>query len=536
MALALAHRIPRLFGVNPELLDPKTLARIPTHELLPKLGFVSHPKPGLVHWLPMGMLILNRLERLVQKHMNAAGAEQVKLSNLSHASLWQQSGRWGGTELFKLTDSNGHEYCLAPTCEEEITLLVKSRSESYKSFPLLYYQINTKFRDEKRPRSGLLRGKEFIMKDAYSFDVSPARAMKTYKIMTSAYRAIFDELKVPYVCADAATGEIGGSLSHEWHYVHQSGEDTLFECSECRNVLNIEKTLSYPELEQQHDAVSVSYHTTFDKNTLICAYYPQSRDFVPEFLKEEIPDVDLSGSLLQKEILDIFSDEDALISKKIVRIMDLRLNSRSNFPDFPIKFINRSLITTLTDIPLVAAVAGEICHQCEDGHLLEKRAIEVGHTFYLGDKYSDVFNLTVDIPNESGKLETSNVSMGCYGIGISRIIAAIAEISRDDKGLRWPAAIAPWQVTVVNASKDSENEAEILRNLHSAGIEFRVDDREKVRMGKKIRDSNMYGIPLVVIVGKSFPLVEIESRSEDLLKVTVDVSEVGSRVREMLSE
>ncbi|KAM9905986.1 hypothetical protein OXX79_001822 [Metschnikowia pulcherrima] len=548
--------LPRIYHVNSELFDSASLAKIPTHQLFTKLGFVHHPKPGLVHWLPMGTMILRKLQDLVHREMQNAGSEQVSISSLSHASLWQQSGRWSGTELFKLKDFSQADYCLAPTCEEEITNLVKGQIQSYKNFPVSYYQINTKFRDEKRPRSGLLRGREFIMKDAYTFDCTPEKAMDSYHNMVAAYRRVFSQLKVPYVMADADSGDIGGSLSHEWHYVHESGEDTLFTCDNCGESSNIERTLSFPKEEEQHADVSVSYYTTHDGNTLICAYYPSSRTHDANFLKEDIPDIDLSGNRSQDEILALFEDEDALISKKIVRVMDSRLNSRSNFPDFPIKFINRSLITTLTDIPIVAAEEGELCYKCEDGELRSKRAIEVGHTFYLGDKYTKTFDFTVDHPSQDGKLVKNHVLMGCYGIGISRIIAAIAEINRDGEGFRWPACIAPWQATIINNTKDQSIGEEVSRALSASEIDCRVDDRDKIRMGKKIKDSNMFGIPLVVIVGKNYPKVEIEVRGvlqppttkieeQNWLiehnsdgspkKYTVDTSEVGKAAKAILA-
>lgn len=513
-ACARAHstvaNVPRLYLATNELLNPKVLPRTPTHELFTKLGFVNHPKPGLVHWLPMGTAVLTKLKDLVRRAMQDAGAEEVLMSNLSHSSLWEQTGRWNGSELFKLKDSGGSEYCLAPTCEEEITNVVKN-SVSFKNLPLLYYQINTKFRDEKRPRSGLLRGREFIMKDAYSFDVSESAAMASYENMVGAYYKIFNELKVPFVKAEADTGEIGGSLSHEWHYLHATGEDTLFTCSECGTSLNIEKAMSFPVEEQQHQEVSVRYYTNTTRSTLVCAYYPPERSLQPNFLKEEIPDIDLSGELSQAQILDIFSDEETLISKRIVRIMDARLNSRSNFPDFPINFINRSLITTLTDIPIVEAREGELCHKCEEGTLKLSRAIEIGHTFYLGDKYSKPLECTVDVPRPDGSLVRTNLAMGCYGIGISRIIAAVAEITRDNHGLRWPAAIAPWQVTVVEALEPNREFSDLLTQH---GVDFRVDNRPKIGLGRKIATSNMMGIPLVVIVGKNYPNVEIEVRGQ----------------------
>ncbi|OBA22288.1 prolyl-tRNA synthetase [Metschnikowia bicuspidata var. bicuspidata NRRL YB-4993] len=544
-------KLPRLYHVDKELFDAGAMARVPTHQLLTKLGLVHHPKPGLVHWLPMGRAILTKLQDIVHAEMARAGLEQVALAALSPAALWQQLGRWAGSELFKLKDFAQADYCLAPTCEEEITALVQSQAQSYKSFPLLYYQISRKFRDEKRPRSGLLRGREFVMKDAYTFDCTPAQAMESYRTMVAAYFRVFGRLKVPFVMADADSGDIGGALSHEFHYLHESGEDTLFTCSGCGESLNIERTLSHAAAEVHHADVAVAYYTTDDRRTLVCAYYPRSRVHQPAFLKDEVPDIDLTGTLSQDQVLGLFRDEDALISKKIVRVMDLRLDSRSNFPDFPVKFINRSLITTLTDVPIVAAEEGEICHKCEEGTLVASRAIEVGHTFLLGDKYSRTFGFSVEHPLADGTLQKNNVLMGCYGIGISRVIAAVAEITRDARGLRWPACIAPWLLTVVDTLNDPAVLQRAADQLAGHGIDFRVDDRPKVRMGKKIRDSHMFGIPLVLIVGRGYPTVELELRGawrpsgedeavvrgDDGLpqKLLVDISEAAAAVQKVLA-
>lgn len=498
--------VPKLYCNNIDSF--KYAPSIPTHELLTKLNFINHPKAGLVHWSPIGLGVVNKISNVIRKGMAEADFEELGLSLLSHNSLWRKTGRWDtGTELFKLKDE---EYILVPTAEEEITNYVANNITSYKNLPLLYYQINHKFRNEKRPRSGLLRGKEFIMKDAYSFDLSEQNAMTTYQNMLKVYTSIFTDLRLTFVKAEADTGEIGGSLSHEWHYIHKSGEDTVFTCDSCNTASNVEKTLSYPQsTEEPIQKVSVTYFTTSDKSTLICAYYPGDRELQPNFIKNEISDLDLTNTD-QYSILAEFSDEETLISKRIVRIMDSRLNSRSNFPDFPIAFINRSLITTLTDVPIVSAVEGEICGKCEEGSIHATKAIEIGHTFYLGDKYTVPLNCAVDIPNAQGKVERTNLFMGCYGIGVSRLIASIGEINKDEKGLNWPQNVAPWTVTVVEASIESHEQ--VYRHLNNAQIDYRLDNRPKIGLGRKISQSNLMGIPLTVIVGKNFPMIEIEVR------------------------
>lgn len=509
--------VPKLY-LNNFNLNEKELSQLPTHELITRLGFASHPKAGLVDWLPLGWTIIEKIKSIVRRNMKEINGEEVSLSSLSSSDLWIRTGRWNNSELFKLKDSTSAEYCLAATAEEGITQLVKDRINSYKSLPLLYYQMKEKFRDEKRPRGGLLRGREFLMKDAYSFDMDEQLALKSYQQVTDAYVQIFSELKVPFTRADADSGNIGGSLSHEWHYVSDVGEDTILSCDACENTSNVEKALSFPDKIDESASVAVAYFTTLDRATLICAYYPESRELQTSFIELEVPDIDPSVTN-EKQILDEFSNEDTMIGKRVVRIMDSRLNLRSPLPDFPIPFVNRSLITTLTDVPIVSAIEGEICEKCEEGHLHAHNCIEVGHTFYLGDKYSKPMELTVDVPNENGKLELHNVLMGCYGIGISRILAAIAELNRDAKGLRWPVSIAPWNVTVVESPAFNAADAEkVYQMLEDGKISYRLDDRQKVGIGKKINQSHLVGIPLVIILGKNFPYVEIEVRGKRYTK------------------
>ncbi|CAI5755530.1 unnamed protein product [Candida verbasci] len=477
-------RVPKFYG------NVKINNRLPTYELLSKLNIVSHPSSGFVNWSSIGLLIEHKISNLIRKHLNSIHGEEVKLSLISNKELWERTGRWENTEIFKLDNDK----LLVPTSEEQITDHVDKNLKSYKELPILLYQINTKFRNEKRPRGGLLRGKEFLMNDGYSFDIDEKNAMKSYNSIVEAYHKIFTDLRVPYIKANADSGDIGGDLSHEWHYIDKTGEDLVFTCDSCGNISNIEKTLSIGE--SQYD-VDVKYFTTNDRNTLICAYYPKGRILEPKFIKSEL---ELPEDLIETTDLTEFSD----ISKRVIRIMDSRLTSRSNFPDFPIDFVNRSLITTLTDIPIVLAQEGETCHECEEGKLNSSPAIEVGHTFYLGDKYSKPMNCKIDIP-EGNKTKSVNLMMGCYGIGISRIIAAIAEINRDEQGLRWPSIISPWNITIV-----SKDHYDFIKTLD---FDYRLDDRDE-NFSKKINLSNSLGIPLIVILGRSFPICEIEIRGK----------------------
>ncbi|KAK6200205.1 prolyl-tRNA synthetase, cytoplasmic [Scheffersomyces amazonensis] len=474
-----------------------------TKELLAKLNLIYYPHSGLVHWLPLGLQMRNKIETIIRKHMDEIGFEEIELSSLTDTALWKVSGRLDtNKELFSV-DS---KFLLSPTSEEEITALVKKTTSSYKQFPLLFYQIGNKYRNEKRPRGGLLRGKEFLMKDGYSFDLSEEAAMNTYHSVFGAYEKIFDDLRLPYVKAEADSGDIGGTLSHEWHYLDVTGEDTIFECNHCHSTSNIEKTLSYAKPINQFHPVDVKYFRTTDHSTLVCAYYPRGRVLDTNFIKNEV-DIDLDSDISEEELLEDFSDQETLPSKKFLRIMDSRLSSRSELPEFPILFLSRASFTTLTDIPIVQAIDGEICTSCNKGELKASKSIEVGHTFYLGDKYSRPFECSVIMP-ETGR---QDLIMGCYGIGVSRIIGAIGEVNRDEKGLRWPAIIAPWHVTTIEAVDGDYNE--LYEQLNENDIDYKLDHSDN-NLGKKCAQSNLLGIPLVLIVGRDFPIVKIEPRGK----------------------
>lgn len=466
--------------------NEKKLNHLPTNELFTKFGFLNNPKPGLVHWLPIGLLMLNKLKAVINKRLQEINAEQVSLSILSHSKLWQLTNRWNNTELFKLTDSSDQQYCLSATSEEDVTNLVKQNLTSYKDLPIIYYQIHEKFRDEIRPRMGLLRSREFLMKDAYSFDVDEQLAFASYNTMVHVYHNIFNDLRLPYVKAVADSGDIGGSLSHEWHYLHDSGEDSLLMCDnkECNHVSNVEKTLSEPKLIDTNIPTDTIYVRS-KQHQYYKVVYPTDRDFDLNLLKVSYPDVVEVVSTLPEGLDNVPTVFDTRVSK--------------------------------TGTPVVSAEEGEICYQCHKGQLSTHRAIEVGHTFYLGDKYSKPLQLTIPIPSRiSGETQVPLVNqplvMGCYGIGISRIIASIGEITRDSKGFKWPRVISPWDVTVIESSGLTEDCQKFYQMLNDHRVDYRLDNRDSTNLGKKINQSNMIGIPLVIILGKSYPLIEVEVR------------------------
>ncbi|SCV99766.1 LAFE_0B02036g1_1 [Lachancea fermentati] len=486
-----------------------------THDLLQWLGFVKQTQSGLVHWLPMGLRTLNKITHVIKYRMNTYGrAHEVSLSTLSPRALWLRTGRWGNSELFKLKDSKGAEYCLAPTCEEEITSLIGAYVSSYKDLPLLAYQVTRKYRDERRPRGGLLRGREFLMKDGYSFDVTKESAIETFNRMNKCYDLIFQDLRVPFVSAWADSGDIGGDMSKEYHYLHETGEDVLMKCTSCESVSNVETCNSYPVKEGEHGGdVDVRYALNKERDTLLCLYYPKGRTLNWNHVKG-IMDDDIDLALRETsndKILEIFSEkypEDEAMFASVIRVMDCRLNSHSNFPDFPLKQYLKSNFAQLTGESLVDAVHQEICGECKEGSLEAAKSIEVGHTFYLGTKYSERLDGKFMTKDNNEQL----MEMGCYGIGVSRLVGAIAQVTRDEKGLRWPKSSAPYEISLCAAQFDSKVE-EARDLLSSHADELWIDARDKVSLGRKISQSHCLGIPLCVIVGnKHWPHVEIEVR------------------------
>lgn len=409
-----------------------------THELLTTAGFVSHPSAGLAHVLPLGLRIQRKIENIVRQELDAIGCGEISLSNLSSADLWKKTGRYDNAELFKLGDM-----LLAPTHEEEVTQLVGGVISSPRDLPVLFYQIGRKYRDEARPRSGLLRGKEFTMKDLYSFDKDEISALDNYSQVRSAYDRIFERLGIPVASVFADSGAIGGSHSHEYHVVHASGEDTLVTCSKCDYAANIEVAESAAAGKSQDTTV-----TTVDG---VAVTHPTSHSVNPRLVKQVLSKQEAGGE-------------------------------------------QTTALTDASPHNLTTPIPGDSCAICSSP-LEFSNAIEVGHTFYLGQKYSKPLNATF----KNSENKETPVYMGCYGIGITRLIAAVAEVSRDEHGLRWPAQIAPFEHVIIGDEKVvKEKSAELQPYLHDAVL----DDRPKKSIGWKIKEAQLMGFPKVVVVKK----------------------------------
>ncbi|CCK72213.1 putative proline--tRNA ligase AIM10 KNAG_0J01320 [Huiozyma naganishii CBS 8797] len=505
-----------------KFLSKQAIATLSTPELLQRLNFVQKTQSGLFHYLPLSLRILNKITGILDTHLQKnLKAQKLSLSTLSSKSLWSRTERWSNTELFKLKDSKSAEFCLVATCEEDVTELMRGHIDSYKNMPCVVYQTSRKYRDERRPRGGLLRGKEFLMMDAYSFASTAEESLQVFNETNRAYDLIFKELKVPYVKAWADNGDMGGDISKEYHLVHESGEDTIFSCSHCKNVFNEEMAESSPlEEGAMSGDVNVKYALTADHSTLICFYFPADRQINwNNAVKAVDGDVDKKlRDYSNARVLEIFqerSNEDIMFSK-VLRVMDCRINSRSNFPDFPLKNYLKNNFGQLEGLSIVNAVDGEKCGSCEEGALTATRSIEVGHTFVLGTKYSELMNLKFkDKDNQSDKL----VEMGCYGIGVTRIIGAIAEVTRDEQGIRWPSPISPYLLSVCSVENGTDERVlKVVENLSqskSLRDDIMQDFSNSSGLGSKIQTSHALGIPLCIIIGsKSWPRVEIEVRGK----------------------
>lgn len=514
-------------------------AEVISHQLMLRAGMIRKLAAGLYTWLPVGLRTLRKVERIVREEMDKSGAQEVLMPAVQPAELWQESGRWEqyGGELLRMNDRHGREFCFGPTHEEVITDLVRNELKSYKELPANFYQIQTKFRDERRPRFGIMRAREFIMKDAYSFHVNADSLDETYQVMHRTYCAIFDRLGLDYRPVQADSGAIGGSDSHEFHVLASSGEDDIVFSTEGGYAANIEKAEAVapsgeraaPDEEMKEIATpdqrtieAISQFLNIDatrtvKTLLVKAEADEEGNagLVALILRgdhslNEIKAENLAGIA---EPLTMATDEEieATIGCKAGSIGPVSLNipvivdrSAAHLADFVCgankEGIHLTGVNWERDLPLgrvedIRDVVEGDASPDGKGTLEIRRGIEVGHIFKLGNKYSTAMNATV--LDENGKAVI--MEMGCYGIGVSRIVAASIEQNHDDKGIIWPDAIAPFQVAIVtlNAHKTptvAEAGEKLYEQLQQAGFDVLLDDR-KERPGVKFADMELMGIP-----------------------------------------
>ena len=550
-------------------------AEVPSHRLLVRAGYIRRAAPGIYSWLPLGLRVLRNIERIVREEMDAIGAQELQFPALLPREPYEASGRWTeyGDGIFRLKDRKQNDYLLGPTHEELFTLVVKDLYSSYKDLPVWLYQIQTKYRDEARPRAGLLRGREFIMKDSYSFDTTDEGLDKSYAAHREAYVRVFDRLGFEYVIVKATSGAMGGSKSEEFLARADNGEDTYVRCTRCDYAANVEAVevpappaLSYddvPEAHAEETPDTPTIETLVDhlnekfprddrpwhagdtlKNVLVVLKHPDgTREPLAIGLPgdREVDEKRLGGQLEPIEVVP-FEEKDFAAHPALVKgyigpgvlgeknasgiryVVDPRVVEGTRWVtgadrdgSHVIDLVAGRDFTPDGTIEAAEVRDGDACPRCgaEQGGTLETaRGIEMGHIFQLGRKYADALDLRV--LDENGKLVT--VTMGSYGIGPSRAVAAIAENTHDELGLVWPREVAPADIHLVATGKDEavfEAAAALAENLHGQGITVLYDDRQKVSPGVKFKDAELIGVPTIVVVGKGLAdgVIEVKDRA-----------------------
>ena len=514
-------------------------AEIPSHKLMLRAGLIRKMSSGIYAYMPMGFKVYKNVEKVIREEMDRAGAQELIMPALLPAEAYQASGRWEkfGPEMFRMSDRGGRPFCLGPTHEEPFTEAVRDTFRSYKNLPVTLYQIQHKYRDEKRPRFGVIRSREFVMKDAYSFDVDEEGLDKSYKLMYDAYRRIFDRLGLDYTVVDADSGAMGGSGSQEFMVKSPIGEDAICFCDACGYAANEEKasckegeadTAAELPIEKIHtpDAKTIEelvafLNTTPDKFVKTILYNIDGKIVAAMVRGDRDINETKLGNIYDATEMDLASFEDVEritgakvgfagpvgLKEKIEIVMDSEVALLKNFivgaceSDYHFKNVNVGRDFTPDIVKDIKNVKlGDLCPKCGQP-LGMARGVEVGHIFKLGTKYSD--SLGCVYLDKEGK-EQSMV-MGCYGIGVSRTIAAIIEQYNDEDGIKWPAIAAPYKVIVIPTNTKDEtimNFADKLYNAYiDAGYETLIDDRNE-RPGVKFKDADLLGIPLRVTVGR----------------------------------
>ncbi|KAJ3493873.1 hypothetical protein NLG97_g4453 [Lecanicillium saksenae] len=524
------------------------------HDKLIRAGFLRPSQAGIFQFLPLGLRVQRKIEKVIDKHMESIGASRLSLSTITSEELWKKSDRLDrvAPELFRLKDRKEAALMLSPTHEEEITTLVANAVQSYKDLPLRLYQITRKYRDEMRPRQGLLRSREFVMKDLYTFDISPESAIKTYQQVQQAYKAIFEEMKIPVLVAEASSGDMGGNHSHEYHLADSTGEDSVAHCINCGYTANDEVAVSRPKLQDDVDTTAPASYglwrgITKDRNTLINAWYPKSNggSLNLHIIKTLVPELDTSVH----DPLPLWEAAVDSAETTLVNIIDARLAPKFGkmHPRLPLlpeelkdDYIGPQYATSTAaggeGLNLLALAEGDGCPRCESGTLQIDRALELGHTFYLGTRYSKPLEAHVSLPENPS--QPISIQMGCFGIGVSRIFGAVAENRADGRGLNWPRAIAPFEIAVIPSSAVNDETLAFFDSLTEGhSFDAVLDDRKKA-FGWKMKDADMTGYPVVVILGKAWRergVCEVQCRTLDL-KQEVAASELPQVLKQLLQK
>ena len=567
-------RVSKMFA--PTLREVPAEAEVVSHQLLLRAGFMRKSTNGMYSYLPLAWRVLKKIENIVREEMDNAGAQEIMMPIMQPAEIWQESGRWGayGAEMIRLKDRHNREYCLGPTHEEMVTTLIKGDVRSYRQLPMNVYQIQDKFRDERRPRFGLMRSRDFIMKDAYSFDRDEAGLDVSYKSMYDAYTNVFNRCGLTFRPVEADSGAIGGSGSHEFMVIAESGEAEIVYCTECDYAANVEKAEMHVIEAADEAALERAEVETPNCKSIadVCAFlnmpveksvkavaYKSEKGLILCFVRgdHEVNEVKVINTC---NVLEVeMADENLLVEngtcggymgpvgidpEKVMVVVDHSVMQMHNFccgankEGYHMVNVNPGRDFTPTfvaDIRLIQE--GDPCPHC-GGKVAKARGIEVGQVFKLFTKYSAAMNCT--FLDENGK--ENPMVMGCYGIGVSRTMAACIEQNNDKDGMIWPVAIAPYEVLVVPVNtKDEASTAkaeEIYEVLKKAGVEAVIDDRNE-RPGVKFKDADLIGYPLRVVVGpKTLAEGNIEvkaRRTGEVAMLPVDGDYVAT-IKEMLAK
>ena len=539
------------------LRDDPADAEVASHRLLVRAGYIRRIAAGIYSWLPLGYITLRNIERIVREEMDKAGFQEVHFPAMLPKEPYEQTNRWNeyGPDVFRLQDRKGGDYLLGPTHEEMFTLMVKGEYSSYKDLPVSLYQIQTKYRDETRPRSGIIRGREFVMKDSYSFDLTDQGLVESYQKHRAAYIKTFDRLGMKYNIVSAVAGAMGGSSSEEFLAPCPTGEDTYVLCEKCGYAANVEAmvTIVAPADSSKVEAMEVMdtpNTPTIDslvallnerfsggytgastlKNVMLMADEKAISVLVPG--DREVDLKRLQANLPGVSELRIFEEEDFAKFKGLVKgyigpqdaaklgitvYADPRVAvgtswvTGANIKDKHARNVVNGRDFTVTAYVEAAEIKkGDACPECQTPVIID-RAIEIGHIFQLGRKYAKALNLTV--LDKDGKSQV--VTMGSYGIGVSRAVAAIAEQTHDEIGLSWPIEVAPAKVHIVATGKEDlpfDTAEKLALDLEAKSISVMLDDRRDASPGVKFKDAELIGNPIIVVVGKALAEGNVEIR------------------------
>ena len=551
------------------LRDDPADAEVASHRLLVRAGYVRRISAGIYSWLPLGYITFRNIERVVREEMDAAGFQEVHFPSMLPKEPYEQTNRWEeyGPDLFRLKDRKGNDYLLGPTHEEMFTLMVKGEYSSYKDLPLSIYQIQTKFRDEPRPRSGIIRGREFVMKDSYSFDIDDAGLELSYQKHRDAYIKTFTRLGLKFNIVAAMAGAMGGSKSEEFLAPCPTGEDTYVLCEKCGYAANVEamvtKVAPYsgsapaameifdspntPTIDSLVELLNAKFGGGFTaemtlKNVMLMADDKAISVLVPGDREVDLKRV--GANLSGVSDLRLFEDADFAKFPGLVKgyigpqdakkfgitiyadprvVVGSHWITGANAKDKHVRYVTNGRDFEVDSYIEAAEVrAGDLCPTCDSPVVID-RAIEIGHIFQLGRKYAQALDLTV--LDQNGKSQV--VTMGSYGIGVSRAVAAIAEQTHDEIGLSWPREIAPADVHIVATGKDDlifETAEKLALDLEAQGLRVMLDDRKDPSAGVKFKDAELIGIPFIVIVGKGLADGKLELR----IRATGEKSEISA--------